>query len=111
MASTTFSGDDTLLRLPRRRHFPSLLLSGSGIWDGKERCRVASIGVMRPELVMKSIVPYWGNPKAKSYYLLDGYESLVCGLVGLSARMAIKIVVYERPSSLLAAASPLSSSD
>ncbi|KAG5407674.1 hypothetical protein IGI04_013793 [Brassica rapa subsp. trilocularis] len=76
---------------------------------------VASMGVMRPELVMKSIVPVvmagvlgiYGliiaviistgiNPKAKSYYLFDGYahlsSGLACGLAGLSAGMAIGIV-------------------
>ncbi|XP_033141075.1 V-type proton ATPase 16 kDa proteolipid subunit [Brassica rapa] len=76
---------------------------------------VASMGVMRPELVMKSIVPVvmagvlgiYGliiaviistgiNPKAKSYYLFDGYahlsSGLTCGLAGLSAGMAIGIV-------------------
>lgn len=61
---------------------------------------VASMGVMRPELVMKSIVPVvmagvlgiYGliiaviistgiNPKAKSYYLFDGYAHL--SLLGL----------------------------
>ncbi|KAL8116099.1 hypothetical protein AgCh_022552 [Apium graveolens] len=76
---------------------------------------VGSMGVMRPELVMKSIVPVvmagvlriYGliiaviistgiNPKAKSYYLFDGYahlsSGLACGLAGLSAGMAIGIV-------------------
>ncbi|KAJ0587774.1 V-type proton ATPase 16 kDa proteolipid subunit [Helianthus annuus] len=73
---------------------------------------VASMGVMRPELVMKSIVPVvmagvlgiYGliiafviistgiNPKAKSYYLFDGYVHLSSGLAGLSAGMAIGIV-------------------
>ncbi|CDY54164.1 BnaC02g47230D [Brassica napus] len=70
---------------------------------------------LRPELVMKSIVPVvmagvlgiYGliiaviisteiNPKAKSYYLFDGYahlsSGLACGLAGLSAGMAIGIV-------------------
>ncbi|KAG7558995.1 F/V-ATP synthase subunit C superfamily [Arabidopsis thaliana x Arabidopsis arenosa] len=65
------------------------------------------MGVMTPELVMKSIVPVvmagvlgiYGliiavimstriNPKAKSYYLFDGYahlsSGLACGLAGLS---------------------------
>ncbi|XP_073020659.1 V-type proton ATPase 16 kDa proteolipid subunit-like [Primulina eburnea] len=76
---------------------------------------VASMGVMRPELVMKSIVPVvmagvlgiYGliivviistgiNPKAKSYYLFDGYvhisSGLSCSLAGLAAGMAIGIV-------------------
>lgn len=73
------------------------------------------MGVMKPELVMKSIVPVvmagvlgiYGliiaviistgiNPKAKPYYLFDGYahlsSGLACGLAGLSAGMAIGIV-------------------
>lgn len=67
---------------------------------------MASMGVMRPELVMKPIVPVvmtgvlgiyrliivviistGMNPKAKSYYLFDGYAhlcfGLACGLAGL----------------------------
>ncbi|KAL0872307.1 hypothetical protein Bca101_022012 [Brassica carinata] len=69
----------------------------------KSGAGVASMGVMRPELVMKSIVPvvmagFYGliiayrtgiNPKAKSYYLLDGYAHLSSGLAcGLAAGMA-----------------------
>jgi V-type H+-transporting ATPase 16kDa proteolipid subunit len=65
------------------------------------------MGMMRPEQVMKSIVPVvmaiidviistGMNPKAKSHYLFDGYthlsSGLACGLVGLSAGMAIGIV-------------------
>ncbi|KAJ0786026.1 putative V-ATPase proteolipid subunit [Helianthus annuus] len=60
---------------------------------------VASMGVMRPKLVVKSILPVlmtgvlgiYGliiTPKAKSYYMFDGYahfsSGLACGLVGLS---------------------------
>ncbi|RWR94699.1 V-type proton ATPase subunit c1-like protein [Cinnamomum micranthum f. kanehirae] len=76
---------------------------------------VASMGVMRPELVIKSIVPvvmagvlgFYGliiaviistgiNPKAKSYYLFDGYthplSGLSCSLAGLAVGMVIGIV-------------------
>ncbi|KAL0692984.1 hypothetical protein Bca4012_060164 [Brassica carinata] len=79
---------------------------------------MALMGVMRPELVMKSILlvviyglkkkkrylrfdhscyhQYWNQPKGKSYYLVDGYahlsSGLACGLAGLSAVMAIGIV-------------------
>ncbi|KAF3456817.1 hypothetical protein FNV43_RR01471 [Rhamnella rubrinervis] len=76
---------------------------------------VASMGVMRSELAMKSIVlvvmvgvlGIYGlivavisstriNPKVKSYYLFDGYahlsSGLACGLASLAAGMAIRIV-------------------
>ncbi|MFS7942490.1 putative V-ATPase proteolipid subunit, F/V-ATP synthase subunit C superfamily [Helianthus anomalus] len=88
---------------------------GAAYGTTKSGVGVASMGVMRPELVMKSIVPevmagvlgIYGliiaviistgiNPKAKSYYLFDGYarlsSGLACGLAGLSAGMAIGIV-------------------
>ncbi|KAE8692638.1 V-type proton ATPase subunit c1 [Hibiscus syriacus] len=81
---------------------------GATYGTAKSGVGVASMGVMRPELVMKSIVPVvmagvlgiYGliiaviistgiNPKAKSYYLFDGYahlsSGLACGLAGLSA--------------------------
>ncbi|KAK1402799.1 V-type proton ATPase proteolipid subunit [Heracleum sosnowskyi] len=86
---------------------------GAAYGTTKSRVGVASMGVMRPELVMKSIVSVvmagvlgiYGliiafiigiNPKAKSYYLFYGYahlsSGLACGLAGLSAGMAIGIV-------------------
>lgn len=74
------------------------------------------MGVMRPELVMKSIVPVvmvgvlgiYGliidvilstriNTRAKSYYLFDGYahfsSGLACGLPGLSAGIWLSLVM------------------
>jgi V-type H+-transporting ATPase proteolipid subunit len=93
------------------------IFSGMGAAYGtaKSGVGVASMGVMRPELVMKSIVPVvmagvlgiYGliiaviistgiNPKSKPYYVFDGYahlsSGLSCGLAGLSAGMAIGIV-------------------
>ncbi|KAL2550475.1 V-type proton ATPase subunit c2 [Forsythia ovata] len=88
---------------------------GVAYGTAKSGVGVASMRVMRPELVMKSIVPVvmagvlgiYGliiaviistgiNPKAKSYYLFDDYahlsSGLACGLAGLSAGMAIEIV-------------------
>ncbi|XWS23727.1 hypothetical protein CRYUN_Cryun28dG0040100 [Craigia yunnanensis] len=84
---------------------------GAAYGTAKSGVGIASMGVMRPELVMKSIVPVvmagvlgiYGliiaviistgiNPKAKSYYLFDGYAHLSSGLAGLSAGMAIGIV-------------------
>ncbi|XP_073306497.1 V-type proton ATPase 16 kDa proteolipid subunit-like isoform X2 [Primulina huaijiensis] len=88
---------------------------GAAYGTAKSGVGVASMGVMRPELVMKSIVPMvmasvlgiYGliiaviintgiNPKAKSCYLFDGYghlsSGLSCGLAGLAAGMAIGIV-------------------
>ncbi len=93
------------------------IFSGMGAAYGtaKSGVGVASMGVMRPEFVMKSIVPVvmagvlgiYGliiaviistgiNPKSKPYYVFDGYahlsSGLSCGLAGLSAGMAIGIV-------------------
>lgn len=95
----------------------TFLITGMGAAYGtaKSGVGVASMGVMRPELVMKSIVPVvmagvlgiYGliiaviistgiNPKSKPYYVFDGYahlsSGLSCGLAGLSAGMAIGIV-------------------
>ena len=47
-------------------------------------------------LIIAVIISTGINPKAKSYYLFDGYahlsSGLSCGLAGLSAGMAIGIV-------------------
>ncbi|KAK9690192.1 hypothetical protein RND81_09G110400, partial [Saponaria officinalis] len=87
---------------------------GVAYGTAKSGVGVALMGVMRPELVMKSIVPVvmagvfgiYGliiaviisteiNPKTTSYYLFDGYAhlstGLACGLSGLSAGMAIGV--------------------
>lgn len=112
-----FSGDETAPFFGFLGAAAALVFScmGAAYGTAKSGVGVASMGVMRPELVMKSIVPVvmagvlgiYGliiaviistgiNPKAKSYYLFDGYahlsSGLSCGLAGLSAGMAIGIV-------------------
>ncbi|KAM7470841.1 hypothetical protein LguiA_009024 [Lonicera macranthoides] len=115
--SSNFSGDETAPFFGFLGAAAALVFSCMGAAYGttKSGVGVASMGVMRPELVMKSIVPVVMagllgihgliiaviistgiNPKAKSYYLFDGYahlsSGLACGLAGLSAGMAIGIV-------------------
>ncbi|KAI8531341.1 hypothetical protein RHMOL_Rhmol11G0129000 [Rhododendron molle] len=115
--AATFSGDETAPFFGFLGAAAALVFScmGAAYGTAKSGVGVASMGVMRPELVMKSIVPVvmagvlgiYGliiaviistgiNPKAKSYYLFDGYahlsSGLACGLAGLSAGMAIGIV-------------------
>ncbi|KAI3673252.1 hypothetical protein L6452_39369 [Arctium lappa] len=115
--SSMFSGDETAPFFGFLGAAAALVFScmGAAYGTAKSGVGVASMGVMRPELVMKSIVPVvmagvlgiYGliiaviistgiNPKAKSYYLFDGYahlsSGLACGLAGLSAGMAIGIV-------------------
>ncbi|KAH7517731.1 hypothetical protein FEM48_Zijuj09G0095400 [Ziziphus jujuba var. spinosa] len=115
--SSTFSGDETAPFFGFIGAAAALVFScmGAAYGTAKSGVGVASMGVMRPELVMKSIVPVvmagvlgiYGlivaviistgiNPKAKSYYLFDGYahlsSGLACGLAGLAAGMAIGIV-------------------
>merc|ERR1711920_847345 len=88
---------------------------GSAYGTAKSGVGVAAMGVMRPELVMKSIVPVvmagvlgiYGliiaviistgiNPSSEAYYFFDGYAhfagGLACGLSGLAAGMCIGIV-------------------
>uniref|UniRef100_A0A7N2MK70 V-type proton ATPase proteolipid subunit n=1 Tax=Quercus lobata TaxID=97700 RepID=A0A7N2MK70_QUELO len=116
-SSSEFSGDETAPFFGFLGAAAALVFScmGAAYGTAKSGVGVASMGVMRPELVMKSIVPVvmagvlgiYGliiaviistgiNPKAKSYYLFDGYahlsSGLSCGLAGLSAGMAIGIV-------------------
>ncbi|KAK9799030.1 hypothetical protein WJX73_010723 [Symbiochloris irregularis] len=85
---------------------------GAAYGTAKSGVGIASMGVMRPELVMKSIVPVvmagvlgiYGliiaviisTGIASNYVLFDGYAHLAaglsCGLAGLAAGMAIGIV-------------------
>uniref|UniRef100_A0A061RGN6 V-type proton ATPase proteolipid subunit n=2 Tax=Tetraselmis sp. GSL018 TaxID=582737 RepID=A0A061RGN6_9CHLO len=85
---------------------------GAAYGTAKSGVGIASMGVMRPELVMKSIVPVvmagvlgiYGLIIAviistgigAGYTLFDGYahlaSGLACGLAGLAAGMAIGIV-------------------
>jgi len=115
--SSAFSGDETAPFFGFLGAAAALIFScmGAAYGTAKSGVGVASMGVMRPELVMKSIVPVvmagvlgiYGliiaviistgiNPKAKPYYLFDGYahlsSGLACGLAGLAAGMAIGIV-------------------
>jgi ATP synthase proteolipid subunit len=103
------------VRATSDRFFFCVAGMGAAYGTAKSGVGVASMGVMRPELVMKSIVPVvmagvlgiYGliiaviistgiNPKAKPYFLFDGYahlsSGLACGLAGLAAGMAIGIV-------------------
>ncbi|KIY99747.1 V-type H+-transporting ATPase 16kDa proteolipid subunit [Monoraphidium neglectum] len=86
---------------------------GAAYGTAKSGVGIASMGVMRPELVMKSIVPVvmagvlgiYGliiaviistNISPAKYTLFDGFahlsSGLSCGLAGLAAGMAIGIV-------------------
>lgn len=87
---------------------------GAAYGTAKSGVGVASMGVMRPELVMKSIVPVimagvlgiyglviaviisTGIPGTGTYCMFRGYahlaSGLACGLSGLAAGMAIGIV-------------------
>ena len=86
---------------------------GAAYGTAKSGVGIASMGVMRPELVMKSIVPVimagvlgiYGliiaviistNVSPLKYTLFDGFahlsSGLSCGLAGLAAGMAIGIV-------------------
>ncbi|CAN4101432.1 unnamed protein product [Withania somnifera] len=114
---SNFAGDETAPLFGFLGAAAALVFScmGAAYGTAKSGVGVASMGVMRPELVMKSIVPVvmagvlgiYGliiaviistgiNPKTKSYYLFDGYahlsSGLACGLAGLSAGMAIGVV-------------------
>jgi V-type H+-transporting ATPase proteolipid subunit len=102
MSDVAFAGDETAPFFGFIGAAAALVFScmGAAYGTAKSGVGVASMGVMRPELVMKSIVPViistGINPKAKPYYVFDGYahlaSGLACGLAGLSAGMAIGIV-------------------
>ncbi|KAF3437544.1 hypothetical protein FNV43_RR20298 [Rhamnella rubrinervis] len=104
--SSSFSEDETAPFLAS--WYAALIFScmGTAYGTAKSGVGVASMGVMRSELAMKSIVlvvmagvlGIYGlivavisstriNPKVKSYYLFDGYAhlsyGLACGLFGL----------------------------
>ncbi|KAL6517358.1 hypothetical protein OROMI_033059 [Orobanche minor] len=71
---------------------------GAAYGTVKSGVGVASMGVMRPELLMKSIVPVVmaGILGPSHITFFDGYDrlssGLACGLAGLAAGMAIEIV-------------------
>eukprot|EP01024_Parvocaulis_polyphysoides_P032930 TRINITY_DN293_c0_g1_i8.p1 TRINITY_DN293_c0_g1~~TRINITY_DN293_c0_g1_i8.p1 ORF type:complete len:193 (+),score=42.48 TRINITY_DN293_c0_g1_i8:86-580(+) len=86
---------------------------GAAYGTAKSGIGIAQMGVMRPELVMKSIVPVvmagvlgiYGliiaviistNVKKQDYTLYDGYAHIgagvACGMAGMPAGMAIGIV-------------------
>ncbi|WOL11946.1 V-type proton ATPase subunit c1 [Canna indica] len=106
---SSFSGDETAPSFGFLGAAATLIFScmGAAYVTTKSNVDVASMGAMRPELVMKSIVPVVMagvleiyaliiaviisigiNPNAKSDYLFDGYahlsSRLACGLAGLS---------------------------
>jgi len=116
-AFRTFRGDEFATFFGFMGAASALVFSclGSAYGTAKSGVGVAAMGVMRPELVMKSIVPVvmagilgiYGliiaviistgiNPTSKPYYFFDGYAHLAsglsCGLAGLGAGMAIGVV-------------------
>ncbi|KAF8379928.1 hypothetical protein HHK36_027393 [Tetracentron sinense] len=81
---STFSGDETASFFGFFGTAAALVFScmGAAYGTAKSGVGVASMGVMRPELVMKLIVPV----------VMAGVLGLACDLVGLSIGMAIGIV-------------------
>ncbi|KAJ8624656.1 hypothetical protein MRB53_033186 [Persea americana] len=84
-----FSGDETAPFFGFLGAAAALVFScmGAAYGTAKSGVGVASMGVMRPELVMKSIVPV-----VMAGVLAHLSSGLSCGLDGLSAGMAIGIV-------------------
>jgi len=112
--SSTFNGDETAALFGFLGASSALVFScmGAAYGTAKSGVGIASMGVMRPELVMKSIVPVvmagvlgiYGliiaviisTGISTPYYLFDGFAhlgaGLACGLSGLAAGMAIGVV-------------------
>ncbi|OEL29086.1 V-type proton ATPase 16 kDa proteolipid subunit [Dichanthelium oligosanthes] len=115
--SSTFNGDELAPLFGFIGAASALVFScmGAAYGTAKSGVGVAHMGVMRPELVMKSIVPVvmagvlgiYGlivaviistgiSPVSKPYYLFDGFVHLAaglsCGLPCLASGMAIGIV-------------------
>ncbi|KAJ8446322.1 hypothetical protein Cgig2_005853 [Carnegiea gigantea] len=105
--SSTFNGDETAPFFGFLGAAAALVFScayGSGVWNG-EKWRRSGVHGSDEAGIGDEIDCSGGygwcfgtgiNPKAKSYYLFDGYahlsSGLACGLAGLSAGMAIGIV-------------------
>ncbi|CAO1941031.1 unnamed protein product [Urochloa humidicola] len=117
MSSLAFNGDDMAPLYGLIGAASALVLScmGAAYGTAKSGVGIAHMGVMRPELVMKSIVPVvmagvlgiYGlivavivtvaiNPGSRPYYLYDGCvhlaAGLACGISCLASGMAIGIV-------------------
>ncbi|KAK7843499.1 v-type proton atpase 16 kda proteolipid subunit [Quercus suber] len=95
-SSSVFSGDETAPFFGFLGAAAALVFScmGAAYGTAKSGVGVASMGIYG--LIIAVIISTGINPKAKSYYLFDGYahlsSGLSCGLAGLSAGMAIGIV-------------------
>ncbi|EYU37872.1 hypothetical protein MIMGU_mgv1a020126mg [Erythranthe guttata] len=97
--SSTFSGDETAPFFGFLGAAAALVFScmGAAYGTAKSGVGVASMGVLGIYgLIIAVIISTGINPKAKSYYLFDGYahlsSGLSCGLAGLAAGVAIGIV-------------------
>lgn len=96
----------SLLRHPQCHCCPRNLLYGGCLWNRQEQCRCGFEGGDKAGACNEVDCSYCYDwcagiitriyPKAKSYYLFDGYAHLssgfTCGITGLSGGMAIGIV-------------------